>query len=84
MFGSNKEGKPVDLVAIEPTFIDGTPVLKGQVLEQVPPDLALELAAAGKVRGIGDADELKALKAAFKRSQVPAQPAAGDQAQLPA
>lgn len=41
---------PVDLIVIEPTRIESQPIELGTVLKQVPPDLAMELAAAGKVR----------------------------------
>lgn len=41
---------PVDLIVIEPTRIESQPIEAGTVLKQVPPDLAMELAAAGKVR----------------------------------
>lgn len=42
--------QPVDLIVIESTRIDAIPIELGTVLKQVPPDLAMELAAAGKVR----------------------------------
>jgi len=83
MFGmNNKDGKPVDLLVVESTFIDGQLAPKGMVLEQVPSDLAMELAGAGKVRGIADADELKALKTAFKRASAAV--TAPVQAEIPA
>lgn len=45
-----QSAKPVDLIVIEATRIEGNPVDAGAVLRNVPPDLAMELAAAGKVR----------------------------------
>lgn len=49
MFGNN-EGKPVNIVIVESTYIDGRPVEAGTKLTNVPADLAMELAAAGKAR----------------------------------
>ena len=45
-----QDAKPVTLIVIEPTRIDGKPIPEGAVLRDVPADLAMELAAAGKVR----------------------------------
>jgi hypothetical protein len=44
------EGKPVTLFVTENTAIDGEHVAKGTILDDVPPDLAIQLAGAGKVR----------------------------------
>lgn len=60
MFGSNKEGKPVDVIVVEHTFIDGQLAKAGTRLRQVPADLALELAAAGKVRAAPVEDKKEA------------------------
>lgn len=49
MFGQ-QAGKPVTVVVTEHTFIEGRPIKKGTILEDVPPDLAMELASGGKVR----------------------------------
>lgn len=46
----NNTAKPVDLIVVEPVRIESEHVDAGTVLKQVPPDLAMELAAAGKVR----------------------------------
>lgn len=45
-----QSAKPVDLVVVEPTKIEGKHVDAGTLLREVPADLAMELAAAGKVR----------------------------------
>lgn len=49
MFGTN-EGKPVDIEIVEHTYIDGKLVERGSKFKQVPCELAMELAAAGKAR----------------------------------
>lgn len=49
MFGNN-DGKPVDIVITEHTYIDGELQLAGTTLEAVPVALAMELAGAGKAR----------------------------------
>jgi hypothetical protein len=49
MFGQDA-GKPVTVVVTEHTFIDGRPISKGTLLRDVPPEIAMELAAGGKVR----------------------------------
>jgi len=46
----NNTAKPVDLIVVEPTRIDGEHYDAGTHLKQVPPDLAMELAAAGRAR----------------------------------
>lgn len=63
-----QEAKPVDLIVIEPTRIEGTPVETGTVLRQVPPDLAMELAAAGKVR-VATEELVAEYKARAKQAQ---------------
>lgn len=57
MFGQDA-GKPVTVVVTEHTFIDGRPVHKGTLLRDVPPEIAMELAAGGKVRA-PTGDDLK-------------------------
>ncbi|MEY2891163.1 MAG: hypothetical protein RJA98_1071 [Pseudomonadota bacterium] len=86
MFGMNKNPQPVDIVITEHTLINGEAVLKGQVIEQVAPELALDLAANGKARGIKDDDDLKACKAAWRAANKAAAPAAAasSEAQQPA
>lgn len=49
MFG-NKDGKPVDIVITENTYIDGELKLQGTVLRGVPAELAMHLASDGKAR----------------------------------
>lgn len=49
MFG-NKDGKPVDIEIVEHTYIDGELKVQGTQLKQVPAELAMELAGAGKAR----------------------------------
>lgn len=49
MFG-NKDGKPVDIVITDHTYINGELQLAGTKLKAVPADLAMELAGAGKAR----------------------------------
>jgi len=49
MFGNN-DGKPVDIVITEHTYIDGDLQIAGTELKAVPVALAMELAGAGKAR----------------------------------
>lgn len=49
MFG-NPEGKPVNIIITEHTYIEGKLVEQGTKLKDVPADLAMELAAAGKAK----------------------------------
>lgn len=63
MFGQ-KDGKPVDVVVVEHTYIEGNLVMQGEVLKQISPELAMELASGGKVRVATEAD----LKAPAKKS----------------
>lgn len=75
--------KPVDLIVIEPTRIDAQPIEAGTVLKQVPPDLAMELAAAGKVRVATEeliAEYQDRAKAAKKLASAEASKAADAQA----
>lgn len=46
----NDKGKPVDITIIEHTYIDGQLVTAGTQMQAAPPELAMELAAAGKAR----------------------------------
>lgn len=66
MFGNN-DGKPVDIVITEHTYIDGELQLAGTTLTAVPATLAMELAGAGKARLA-----LPAAKAAGKAAKAAA------------
>ena len=68
--------KPVDLIVIEPTRIDAEPIEAGTVLKQVPPDLAMELAAAGKVR-VATKDLVEEFKERAKQAKQLAEAQAG-------
>lgn len=48
-FGKN-EGKPVTVVCVEHTFVEGNLLEKGTIVKDMDHELALELASAGKVR----------------------------------
>ena len=62
MFGNN-EGKPVNLMVIENTSIEGKYVEAGTVLKNVPAEMAMDLAGAGKVRVATEAELAPAKKA---------------------
>ena len=49
MFG-DKEGKPVDVIAVESFKAEGEHVERGTIIKAMAPELAMELAGAGKVR----------------------------------
>lgn len=59
MFNSNSP-KPVDIILVENTGIDGEHVPAGTVLLGVPADLAMELACQGKARVATEAEVKKA------------------------
>jgi len=66
MFGNNNtDGKPVNLIFVESTFIDGRPVPQGSIINNVPCELAMDLAAAGKAR-IATQDDVDAAAAGKK------------------
>lgn len=62
MFGE-KSGKPVDVIAVESFRLDGNHVERFTVIENMAPDLAMELAGAGKVR-LATKDSIAEAKAA--------------------
>lgn len=72
-FGKN-EGKPVTVVCTEHTFVEGRLLEQGQVVEDMPHELALDLAGSGKVRTAKDADVVawKAKLAERKKAAKPA------------
>lgn len=52
-----KQGKPVDIVCVDPFKHDGQHIVKGQVLLAVEADLAKELAGNGRARLAKDEDK---------------------------
>lgn len=64
MFGE-KTGKPVDVIAVESFRLEGQHVERFSVIKAMEPDLAMELAGAGKVRAATEeaVKEAKAAKA---------------------
>ncbi|GAA4419919.1 hypothetical protein [Acidovorax lacteus] len=56
MFGT-QDPKPVDIVLLEPTAIDGQHFDRGTLLQGVPGDLAMELAGQGKARIAKEGDQ---------------------------
>lgn len=75
MFGQT-EGKPVDVIVTESFKHDGEHIERGTVLKEMPADLAMELAGAGKVRA-ATAEAIKEVKAAA-RAAADASAAAAD------
>jgi hypothetical protein len=67
----NKEGKPIDVLVVEDTKINGEEVAAGTVLKQCEADLAMELASGGKVRAA-----TKEAVAEFQRNRKMAEDAA--------
>lgn len=65
MFNAQQDGKPVDVIAIESFKNEGEHVERGTVLKQMPADLAMELAGAGKVR-LATKDAMDEIKSAIK------------------
>jgi hypothetical protein len=72
-FGKN-EGKPVTVVCTENTFVEGKLLEQGQVVDDMPHELALDLAGSGKVRTAKDAD-VAAWKAKLAERKKAAKPA---------
>ena len=64
MFGQT-EGKPVDVIVTESFKHEGEHIERGTVIKEMPSDLAMELAGAGKVRA-ATAEAVKEVKAAAK------------------
>lgn len=91
---NQKDGKPVHVVAVEHTNINGQQVEAGTVIRDCPADLAMELAGSGRVRLATDADiateaaaKAKAARTAKGATPKPAAPgpgAVGDTNQPPA
>jgi len=48
------KSKPLDMLVIEPTKIDGQEVAAGTILKQCEPGLAMDLASGGKARAATD------------------------------
>jgi hypothetical protein len=59
----DQQGKPVDIVCVDPFKHDGEHIVKGQVLEAVAADLAKELAGNGRAR-LAKAEDKAAWQAA--------------------
>lgn len=68
---SKQQAKPVDLVCTSPFKHDGRHYAMGEVLMQCEPELAFELAGAGRARLATDEDKAKA-KAAAKAGKAEA------------
>jgi hypothetical protein len=62
----DKQAKPVDIVCVDAFKLDGRHVGVGEVIEQVDPELAKELAGQGRARLATDEH-----KAAWKAMQAP-------------
>jgi hypothetical protein len=60
------EGKPVDLVVTDPFKHDGRHWAIGEIVPQVKPELAKELAGNGRARLATDEDRAAVAKAAKK------------------
>ena len=58
-----KDPKPVNLLCIEACKVDGNHLAKGEVLMNVPYDLATDLTGAGRTRLATDEDIAAAKKA---------------------
>ena len=67
MFGQ-EAGKPVDVIVTESCKIDGEHVERGTVIEGMAPELAMELAGAGKVRA-ATPEAIKEVKAAVRAAR---------------
>jgi len=73
----NNKGKPIDMLVVENTKIDGEEVNAGTVLKQCEHELAMDLASGGKARAATEA-----ALAEFKKNQANAKAAAAAQAEV--
>lgn len=72
---NNQPQQPVNMLIVEHTYVEGRLVMQGTILRDCEPNLALELAGAGKARPATDED-IAAAAAAAAASKAPAKAAA--------